>query len=66
MISFLALGGPTEAVRNSRASEVGSVVGGVGMNEEREGPALRRSEKVVRDRAGRSVGLGGSEAEAKW
>ena len=64
MISFFAPGGPTKAVRSSRASEVGSVVGGAGMNEERAGPALRRSEKMVRGREGRSVGLGGSEAEA--
>ena len=43
MISFFLPAGPTRAVRSSRASCAGRVVGGVGTNSESEGPLFRRS-----------------------
>ena len=58
VISFFFPVGPTRAVRSSRASEVGSWAEGFEMKEEREGPLLRRSWKVV-------LGWGGLRSDAE-
>ena len=47
VISFFLPAGPTSAVRSSRASDVGRLDDGVGINSEREGPLLRRSWNVI-------------------
>ena len=63
VISFCLPAGPTRAVRSSRASEGESEVEGLETKEERLGPLLRRSWKVVRGR-GLEGGFVGGEGTA--